>query len=52
MFVYLDLLVTATDFLQIGSKYNSSVLLKSVQIPARCFQKGKDYFRLLTMKYE
>ena len=45
MFVHLYLLVTATDFLQIGSKYDSSVVLKSVQIPTKSFQKGNEYFR-------
>ena len=39
MFVHLDLLVTVTDFLQIGSKYDFSVILKSVQIPTR--REGK-----------
>ena len=44
MFVHLDLLVKATDFLQIGSKHDSSVVLKSVQITIRPFEGEMNIF--------
>ena len=44
MFVHLDLLVKATDFLQIGSKHDSSVVLKSVQITTRPFEGEMNIF--------